>query len=144
MSEIKFTINGKQITGTCGQTILEAALDNGIEIPNLCHDSRLVPSGACRLCLVQVEGMNKEVTACTHKISDSMVVSSESEPVRATRKTVLELLFTEHQGQCATCDDNGECKLQRYAYEYQVSDEIIGQCQPVEHADNYTTGNKAI
>ncbi|MBW8017577.1 MAG: formate dehydrogenase subunit alpha [Planctomycetes bacterium] len=144
MSEIKFNINGKQITGSGGQTILEAALDNGIEIPNLCHDPRLVPSGACRLCLVEVEGLNKDVTACTHKISDGMVVSSESEEVRGIRKTILELLFTEHQGQCATCDDNGECNLQRYAYEYQVSDEIIGQCQPVEHADNYTTGNKAL
>jgi len=56
MPEVALTINGKKLVGRAGQTILELALENGIDIPNLCHDPRLTPSGSCRLCLVQVEG----------------------------------------------------------------------------------------
>lgn len=144
MLKIVLHINGKKVVGESGQTILEVAADNGIEIPNLCYDQRLKPSGSCRLCLVEVEGESKPVTACTHKISEGMVVETESPVIRDLRKTILELLFYECRGMCDTCDDNGDSKLQRYAYEYQISDEIIGRISSVEHGDNYTTGNKAL
>jgi formate dehydrogenase alpha subunit len=144
MSEIKVTINGKEYTGKSGQSILEFAGVNGIEIPNLCHDPRLIPSGSCRLCLVEVEGQRGPVCACTFQIEPGMVVKTETEEIRSIRKTVLELLFYEHRGVCTTCDENGDCKLQRYAYEYQLSDDIFQQPAGGERRENYTTGNEAL
>ncbi|MHC4642429.1 MAG: formate dehydrogenase subunit alpha [Planctomycetota bacterium] len=144
MSEIKVTINGKEYIGKSGQSILEFAGVNGIEIPNLCHDPRLIPSGSCRLCVVDVEGQKGPVCACTFQIQPGMVVKTETEEIRSIRKTVLELLFYEHRGVCTTCDENGDCKLQRYAYEYQLSDDIFQQPAGGERRENYTTGNEAL
>ena len=144
MPEITVTINGRELTGRPGQTVLELALENGIEIPNLCHDPRLVPTGSCRLCLVEVEGQRAPVAACSFEIAPQMVVKTETEEIRAIRKTVLELLFYEHTGVCTTCDENGDCKLQRYGYEYQLADEVFAAGPAAEHCDNYTTGNAAL
>src|SRR5512147_2518816 len=122
MSDITVTINGNKLTGPAGQTILSLAQANGIEIPNLCHDPRLKPAGACRLCLVEVTGQRGLVSACTFAVADGMVVQTETNEIRAIRKTVLELLFAEHRGTCTTCDKNGDCRLQKYGYEYQIAD----------------------
>jgi len=141
---LSITINGNKVSAEAGQSVLEAATANGVEIPNLCHDARLKPSGSCRLCLVEVAGQRKPVTACTFEVSDGMVVETESDVVRRLRKSVLELLFYEHRGACTTCDENGDCLLQKYAYEYQLDESIFtapGVSEPVE---NYTTGNEAI
>jgi formate dehydrogenase alpha subunit len=145
MSDIQtITINGKEIPARVGQTILDVAIENGIEIPNFCHDARLKPSGSCRLCLVEVEGQKQPVTACTFEISEGLVVKTETDIIRRLRKTVLELLFYEHRGVCTTCDENGDCKLQRYAYEYQLDDDVF-QTSTINVAQkNYTTGNEAI
>ena len=144
MQKIDVTIDGRELTGSSGQTILELALENSIEIPNLCHDPRLNPSGSCRLCLVDVEGQNGPVCACTLQIQSGMVVRTETEEIRAIRKTVLELLFYEHRGVCTTCDENGNCKLQRYAYEYQLSDDVFERPAGEERRENYTSGNEAM
>ncbi|MHC4733114.1 MAG: molybdopterin-dependent oxidoreductase, partial [Planctomycetota bacterium] len=144
MGEPSVNINGNELTGQTGQSILELALANDIEIPNLCHDPRLNPSGSCRLCVVDVEGQRGPVSACTFQIEPGMVVRTETEEIRAIRKTVLELLFYEHRGACTTCDENGNCKLQRYAYEYQLGDDIFGQPAGGERRENYTTGNEAL
>ncbi len=137
------TINGRKLSAVQGQTILEVALENGIEIPNLCHDPRLKPTGSCRLCLVEVEGQRGPVTACSFVVSPDMVVMTETDEIRGLRRTVLELLFYEHRGSCTTCDDNGECRLQQYGYEYQVDDSVF-QLSEKPAEDNYTTGNEAI
>ena len=144
MSELTVTINGTKVLGRAGQNILDLALENGVEIPNLCHDPRLVPTGSCRLCLVAVAGQENLVTACTTAICPDMIVQTDTEEIRAIRKTMLELLFYEHRGQCTTCDDNGDCKLQEYGYEYNVSEEVFNLPASVEKAENYTTGNEAI
>jgi len=143
MTKVEVTINGIKLFGRAGQTILELASENGIEIPNLCHDPRLKPTGSCRMCLVEVEGQQGPVTACTFQIQDRMVVKTETEDIRSLRKAVLELLFYEHRGVCTTCDDNGECKLQQYAYEYQIADDVFN-VTPGKSEPNYTTGNEAI
>jgi len=145
MSDIlTITINDKEIPARVGQTILDVAIENGIEIPNLCHDARLKPSGSCRLCLVEVEGQRQPVTACTFEISEGLVIKTESDLIRRLRKTVLELLFYEHRGVCTTCDENGDCKLQRYAYEYQLDDDVFQTSTVNVAQENYTTGNEAI
>jgi formate dehydrogenase alpha subunit len=144
MPEIAITINGNNLTGRTGQTILELASENGIEIPNLCHDPRLVPTGSCRMCLVDVEGQKGPVTACTTRIEPGMVVRTETDEIRALRKTILELLFYEHRGVCTTCNENGYCALQQYAYEYQIADDVFAQAKSSGPVPNYSTGNEAL
>ena len=144
MSEVALTINGKELLGRSGQTILELALENDIDIPNLCHDPRLKPTGACRLCIVQVESQEVPVTACTFEIQPGLVVQTQTEDIRQIQKAILELLFYEHRGVCTTCDENGNCKLQQYGYEYQISDEIFNHIEISAPVTNYTTGNEAI
>jgi formate dehydrogenase alpha subunit len=144
MSELTITIDGNQLTARAGQTILTVAQANGIAIPNLCHDPRLKPAGACRLCLVAVAGQRGPVAACTFQIANGMVVQTNTDEIRALRKTVLELLFAEHRGVCTTCDKNGDCLLQKYGYEYQIADAAFAAPEPGEAVENYTTGNEAI
>ncbi len=145
MSEtFSITINEKEYQVSAGQTVLEVAFENGIEIPNLCHDARLVPTGSCRLCVVEVEGQRTPVPACTFAVGEGMVVKTDTEELFRLRKTVLELLFYEHRGVCTTCDENGECRLQRYGYEYQLSDSVFQLPEKGVEAENYTTGNEAI
>jgi formate dehydrogenase alpha subunit len=144
MSQLKLTIDGKEIAARQGQTILEIALANGIEIPNLCYDPRLEPTAACRLCLVEIEGQRDLQAACASEAKDGMVVRTNTEPIRQIRKTILELLFAEHKGRCTTCDENGRCNLQRYAYEYQLSEEVFAQPVYTKPARNYTTENLAM
>jgi formate dehydrogenase alpha subunit len=143
MQALKVRMNDRLLTGQPEQTILEVALANGIEIPNLCHDPRLRPTGSCRLCLVDVQGQRAPVTACSFHIQEGMVIKTETPQLRSLRKTVLELLFYEHRGSCTTCDDNGECRLQQYAYDYQLDTKILDR-PPLPIAPNYTTGNEAI
>ncbi|MHC4214761.1 MAG: 2Fe-2S iron-sulfur cluster-binding protein, partial [Planctomycetota bacterium] len=145
MSEtFAITINEKEYQVCAGQSILEVALANGIEIPNLCHDPRLVPTGSCRLCVVEVEGQRVPVPACTFAVGEGMVVKTDTEELFRLRKTVLELLFYEHRGVCTTCDENGECRLQRYGYEYQLSDSVFQAPEKGVEEPNYTTGNEGI
>ncbi|MFC1734878.1 formate dehydrogenase subunit alpha [Candidatus Hydrogenedentota bacterium] len=140
---VKLTINGQEIVGKDGSTVLETATSYGIAIPNLCHDPRLTPVGACRMCVVEIEGDRGLQTACTRKIAPGMVVKTDTDEIRETRKTILELLFSEHSGNCATCDKYGDCQLQFFAYQYQVSDDLFGSVAPSAE-ENYTIGNEAI
>jgi formate dehydrogenase alpha subunit len=143
MAQINVTINSRSLATQPEQTILEVALGNGIEIPNLCHDPRLKPTGSCRLCLVDVQGQRGPVTACSFQVQDGMVVETDTPELRSLRKTVLRLLFYEHRGSCTTCDDNGECRLQQYAYDYQLETDVLDR-PPLPSVANYTTGNEAI
>jgi len=144
VADVTLKINGTQLTGTPGETILDLATRHGIDIPNLCHDPRLQPAGSCRLCLVEVDGQRGPVTACTFQIAEGMIVRTDTDEIRTLRKTILELLFYEHTGVCTTCDENGDCRLQRYGYEYQVGDEVLGGTAAQPPQDNYTAGNEAI
>ncbi|NQT24682.1 formate dehydrogenase subunit alpha [candidate division KSB1 bacterium] len=143
-TDIQLTINGKQVSGTNGQTILALAQEHGIDIPNLCNDPRLIPSGSCRLCVVEVDGQKAPVTACTFQIAPGMVVHTDTEEILALRKTILELLFSEHRGVCTTCDENGNCLLQKYGYEYQIDDTAFALPESNDPIENYTTGNEAM
>ena len=106
MKKIKVTINGKVCTGKPGQTLLEIAEDNGIAIPNLCHNSQLKHYGGCSLCVVEAEGSPKLLRACSTVATDGQVINTESERVVRTRKTSIELLMSDHDGDC-----RGPCVL---------------------------------
>jgi len=115
-------INGQELEAAGGQTILQVAQENGIEIPNLCYDPELKPEGACRMCVVEVEDSGQLVTACTTEVSEDLVVNTESEKVVRMRKLLLELLLANHEQECLTCDKAGACNLQDYAYKYDLED----------------------
>jgi predicted molibdopterin-dependent oxidoreductase YjgC len=118
---VTLTINGRTVTAPGGSSILEAARLAGINIPTLCHHPDLTNVGACRLCVVSVEKAGTLQTACTTPIAEGMVVNTESEEARETRKFVLEMLLTDHPNDCMTCEVNGDCELQDLAYEYDIS-----------------------
>ena len=106
MKKIKVTINGKVCTGKPGQTLLEIAEENGIAIPNLCHNGQLKHYGGCSLCVVEAEGSPKLLRACSTVATDGQVIDTESERVVRTRKTSIELLMSDHDGDC-----RGPCVL---------------------------------
>lgn len=119
---INVKIDGKDIEVANGTTVLEAAKKVGIVIPTLCHDDRITPFGACRLCIVEIDGMSKPVTSCTTPVTEAMVVTTRSEKLYRLRKTVVELLLSDHPNDCMTCIGTGDCKLQELAYQYGIRD----------------------
>lgn len=100
MTVINFNIDGIEAKGHAGQTILQAARDNGIEIPTLCHDERIKTYGACGLCVVEIEGAGRLARACATQIGQGMIIATASERVVASRRTTLELLLSDHSGDC--------------------------------------------
>ena len=115
-------IDGRAVDFKQGQTIIEAARDNGIEIPHFCWHPKLSVSGNCRICLVEVEKMPKLVIACSTLASEGMTVHTKSEKVIAAQNAVMEFLLINHPLDCPICDEAGECKLQDYAYKYSVGE----------------------
>ncbi len=106
MGKIKITINGKEITGEIGKTVLEIAAENGIEIPNLCYNKNLKIYGACGLCVVEIKGAQKLFRACATVAEDGMVISTDTPKVERARTVALELLMSDHAGDC-----KGPCSL---------------------------------
>ena len=117
---VEVIINGLRYEVPENITILQACQNVGIDIPTLCYDDRLEPHAACRLCIVEVEGMRSLATSCSLKVSNGMVVQTHSKKVITSRKEILDLLFSNHPNDCLTCDKSGKCKLQNYCYEYGV------------------------
>ncbi|HBF87057.1 MAG TPA: formate dehydrogenase subunit alpha [Bacteroidales bacterium] len=113
MKNVNIIIDGVKISTSSNKTILEAALENGIYIPNLCHHEDLVPSGNCRMCLVEVEGMRGQTIACKTPITEGMTIKTESEDIKLTRQTSLELIHANHTQDCTTCSKNNQCELQK-------------------------------
>ncbi len=119
---ITLTIDGKEVKVRRGATILEAAEKAGIEIPTLCYSKRLLPFGACRLCVVQEEGRPRLMPACFTPARDGMKILTRSDAVIKARRTQLQLILINHPLDCPVCDKGGECKLQDYVHEYNVSE----------------------
>lgn len=117
---INLTIDNQQIEVAEGTTVLEAARQLNIDVPTLCHDPRLKPFGACRLCIVEIAGMAKPVTSCTTPATNGMVVKTTSEKLYRLRKTTVELLLSDHPNDCMVCIGTGDCKLQELAYFYGI------------------------
>jgi len=126
---VNLTIDGKQVTVSKTATIYEAAKEVGISIPVLCYAKKLMPYGACRFCLVQVEQMKgRLIPACTTPVSEGMVVTTISDQIKKVRKTVMEFLLVNHVLDCPVCDKGGECDLQDLAYEFEsISNRFEGQ-----------------
>jgi len=122
--EITLTIDGNTVTVPKGTSILDAALKVGVEIPHLCYapELDLPPSGSCRLCLVEIEGFRAPVASCVHPALNGMVVRTDSEALRQHRRTIIDLLLSDHPHDCLTCEQAGACDLQKYAYLLEVKE----------------------
>ncbi len=118
----KIIIDGKELEFKQGQTIIQVALENGIDIPHFCWHPSLSVSGNCRVCLVEVEKMPKLVIACSTLAAEGMVVHTVSEKAIAARNAVMEFILINHPLDCPICDEAGECKLQDYAYQHSVGE----------------------
>ena len=105
-------IDEVEVSARAGQTILDVARENEIEIPTLCHLEGLSDVGACRLCLVEIKGSNKLLPACIATVQEGMEVSTNTERLKNHRRTILELLFAERNHICSVCVSNGHCELQ--------------------------------
>jgi len=119
MSQIvKFTIDGKKCLAQKGQNVVDAAKDNQVYIPTLCNIPGIKPRGACRICSVRING--RLMTACTSPVSDGMEIESKTPDIENLRKAIIELLFTEGNHFCPSCERSGNCELQALAYRYQM------------------------
>jgi NADP-reducing hydrogenase subunit HndD len=121
MAEITLSVDDQEVTVPRGATILEAARRLGVKIPTLCHMKELLPAGACRLCLVEVEGARNLVTACANPVSQGMKITTSNDRITQARRLVLELILSDHPLDCMTCEKAGDCKLQDLAYELEVT-----------------------
>lgn len=116
MAQVIVTINGRRIKTEMGKTILEVAKENGIYIPTLCYEPRLKPYGACRVCLVEVEGAKGLLPACATEVTDGMEIATDTVTLYEIRKTIVELLLSNHPPDCLVCESAGSCELQDLAY----------------------------
>ncbi len=159
MSEQRFTLNGGDVGFEPGQTILEAAVSHGVKIPTLCHLKGTTPTGACRICVVEVERARTLLPACSTPVSPGMIVKTDSPRVIAARRAILQLMMASGNHNCAAmgvssqewtrfqidvqshdgtgelCPVWGDCKLQELAFEYQVQTDRFpptGAVYPVE------------
>ncbi|HBG71001.1 MAG: ferredoxin [Bacteroidetes bacterium GWF2_43_63] len=118
-------INGNKYEAAQGETILTVLNRNGIKVPTLCHMKDFVPTGACRMCVVELEGNGKLVSSCSFPISDGMKIRTHSPKVVEARKTIVELLLSNHPDDCLYCIRNSNCELQSLSKEYHVVDRRI-------------------
>ncbi len=121
-NEISITIDDINVGVDSRMTVLQAAQQHDFYIPTLCDDDRLEPYGGCRLCLVDIEGIPRPVSACTTPVSDGMVVKTTTPYIERLRRTVVELLLSDHPNDCMVCEKSGDCTLQELAYFYDLRD----------------------
>ena len=113
---VSLTIDGKSVQVEVGSTILEAAATVGIKIPTLCYLQKISPTGACRICAVEIEGVDRTMTACNTPVKEGIVVTTSSPALEAMRHKVMELMLVNHPLDCPVCDAGGECDLQDACY----------------------------
>jgi NADH-quinone oxidoreductase subunit G len=115
---VNLTIDGRAIQAPPGMLVIDAAKHSGIEVPAFCYYEGLTLQAACRMCLVEVEKMPKLMPACTLTVAEGMIVRTETPPVAAARKQMLEFLLANHPLDCPVCDKGGECELQDMTFRY--------------------------
>jgi bidirectional [NiFe] hydrogenase diaphorase subunit len=135
MSVHTLLIDGVECAGVGGQTVLDVARENDIEIPTLCHLDGLCDVGACRLCVVEVKGSNKLLPACTTQVADDMEVVTTSEQLDGYRRTIVEMLFVERNHVCAVCVANNHCELQDRAADVGLTHLELTNVDPLLQVD---------
>ncbi len=116
--KITLSIDGKRVEAKAGKTILETAQENGIYVPHLCAFKELHPTGACRVCLVRVNG--RVMASCTQPVSQDATVEIETHELHEMRRMIIEMLFAEGNHFCPCCEKSGDCELQALAYRFGI------------------------
>lgn len=133
MASVNLTIDGIQVTAPEGTSVLEAAKQAGIKIPTLCYLAEINEVGACRICLVEVQGARTLVASCVTKVTEGMVVHTNTPAVRHARKLNLELIMSNHPQECLTCPRSTNCELQQLASELGITElRFAGEMSPYE------------
>jgi len=112
---VTITLNGREVSGHSGMTVLELAQESGVDIPTLCHDPNLTPVGACRICLVEDERSGALLASCVTPIAPGMVINTASPQVLERRKVIVELILASHPDSCLVCDKGNRCELRKIA-----------------------------
>lgn len=118
----RVTINGEGYDFPQGTILVDAIKSIGLEVPTFCHDERLRSTSSCRICVVDVINGKGLVTSCSTEVAEGMEIETDNERVYASRRELLDLLFSNHPDDCLTCNKSGECKLQDYCYQYDIID----------------------
>lgn len=118
-------VNNNRMFAEQGDTILDVLNRNGMSVPTLCHMKGLIPTGSCRMCVVEVHGRRNLVTACSEPVCDGMQISTHSARVVESRKTIVELLLSNHPDDCLYCERNGNCELQKLSEDLNVRERRI-------------------
>ncbi len=129
-------VNNTTLQTQEGETLLSALRKNGIKIPTLCHMAGFTPSGACRLCVVEVEGKRDLITSCTYPVETGMVVKTNSPRVIKARKAIVEMLLANHPDDCLYCERNGNCELQWLAEELHVKERKLYSKKNADQRDH--------
>ncbi len=119
-NKVTLTLNGLRVSGQEGMTILAVATENGVDIPTLCYVPDLPPIGACRLCVVEVEGSRTLVGSCHTPIAEGMVVYTHSPKVLETRRILVDLMLASHPDSCVICDKANMCELRKIAADLEI------------------------
>jgi len=134
---VTITIDGKKVTIRKRSTVLAAIRKLDIPIPTLCHHPALTPYGGCRLCIVEIKGLARPVTACTTPVNEGMEVITTSPNLEKMRRTTLELILSDHPNDCMVCERAGDCVLQELAYFYGIKENrFIGERRIYKKRDN--------
>lgn len=132
---IAITINGKPVEARPGEMLLDVIRRSGVDVPTLCNVSGLTPTGACRLCSVEVEGQRGLVPSCAYPVADGLSVRTHSPRAVRARKTIVELLLASHPDDCLYCPKNGRCQLQSIAQELGVRERVYHAPRNTFHVD---------
>lgn len=133
---VNLTIDNRAVSVAEGTTIMEAATAAGIPIPKLCYLKEINEIGACRVCVVEIEGKEKLVTSCNNQVEEGMIIYTNSPKVRKNRKMTVEMVLSQHDSSCVTCARNTNCSLQKIASELNILEE------PYEKELEYQPWNK--
>lgn len=140
METITITLDGIEVSGYSGMTILDLAREAGVDIPTLCYDPCLIPTGACRVCLVEDESAGALLAACVTPIRSGMVINTRSERVMERRKVIVQLLLASHPDSCLVCDKGNRCQLRGLASEMSIGlldFQRIPQSHTIEEVNPY-------
>jgi len=125
MNNFNIEVNHKTIKAQLGDTVLQTLRKNGINVPTICNMKDFSPTGACRLCVVEVEGKEHLIPSCSHPVEEWMKIQTHSPRVLKARRTIIELLLSNHPDDCLYCVRNQECELQNYAKEMHIIERRI-------------------
>ena len=143
LKKIRLTVDGRAVTVPEGSTVLKAIQKAGLYVPTLCHDPALKPFGACRLCIVEIEGMRGLPTSCTTPVQEGMVVHTETEEIQRVRRTIVELAIANHPYECLVCNKSQDCELLRVARYVGVEQRSIERLRRAKLTKSIDTSNPA-